>query len=157
MTIVIYSSHTGSSKKYAESFAEKMGFECHSVSEKIESIEPIIFFGWLKGPRIVGLDSADPFKLRAVVAVALEENPEFGWSKVKEVNNIRVPFYHVRGWIDRKKLNPLEKLFFLFLCVKMKLKGLDSHTQPLFDAMMNGGSFYDEAPLDRLEVMFKTK
>ena len=157
MTIVLYSSHTGSSKKYAESFADRMGFECHSVKEKIVSDEPVIFFGWLRGPRIVGLDSVDQYKLRAVVAVALDENPEFGWKKVKDVNNIHVPFYHVRGWIDRKKLNIFEKLFFVFLCVKMKLIGLDSHTQPLFDAMMNGGSFYDETPLEQLEAMFRNQ
>ena len=153
MTIVLYSSHTGSTKKYAESFSESMGFECHSVSEKIEVTDNVIFFGWLRGPKIVGIDKVNRQRLMAVVAVSLDENPEFGWNKVKDTNSIAVPFYHVRGWVDRKKLNVFEKLFFVFLCVIMKLKGLNSHSQPVFDAMMNGGSFYDETPLEQLKIM----
>ncbi len=153
MTIIVYSSRSGSSKKYAESFASRMGYGCFSVKDDYDPEEQIVFFGWISGPKIVGLDKVDPKRLRAVAAVSLDENPEFGWNKVKSRNNITVPFYHLRGWIDRKKLNLLQKLLFAFICARYKLKGLDSHTEPLFNAMMNGGSFYDESGLEQLVTL----
>ena len=150
MTIVVYASHTGSTKRYAESFSNRCGLDCFSFKDKYDPNQSIIFFGWLRGPRIVGLGDMDPKKVIAVVTVSLDDHPEFGWPKVKDVNNIMVPMYHLRGWIDRKKLNIFEKLFFYFYCAMIKLKGLNTHTQPLFDAMMEGGSFYDESGLENV-------
>ncbi len=155
MTIIVYSSRTGSTKKYAQIFSDRTGFDCYSISDKYDSQQQIIFFGWLKGPRIVGLDKVDASKLIAVAAVSLDDSPGFGWNKVKDVNDIKVPFYHMRGWIDRTKLSIPQKTFFLFLCTIYKLKGLDAHSKPLFDAMMNGGSFFDESSLDNLILFSK--
>ncbi|WII07751.1 hypothetical protein PED39_00740 [Methanomassiliicoccales archaeon LGM-RCC1] len=150
MTIVVYSSKTGSSKKYAEAFASKKGYLCYSVKDEYDPNEMIVFFGWLRGPAIVGIDKINKQRLLAVASVSLEETPEFGWAKVKDQNSINVPFYHLRGWIDRKKLNIFDRLFFDFLCAFYKLRGFDDRTGPLFDAMMNGGSFYDESGLEPL-------
>ena len=155
MTIIVYSSHTGSTKKYAESLSSQTGFQCYSIKEKYDPNESIIYMGWLRGPRIIGLDTVDRHKVIAIVAVSLDDHPDFGWPKVKDMNKIAVPFYHVRGWIDRKKLNPIEKLFFYFLCAMYKLKGLNSHTEPLFNAMMEGGSFYDESSLENVVLFCK--
>ena len=152
MTIIVYSSHTGSTKKYAELLSAKTGFELYSIKDKYDPQQQIIYFGWLRGPRIVGLADIDRKKLIAVVAVSLDDHPDFGWPKVKDTNKISVPFYHVRGWIDRKKLNVFEKLFFYFLCAFYKLRGLNSHTEPLFNVMMNGGSFFDESSLENVEL-----
>jgi hypothetical protein len=151
MVIVVYSSHTGSSKKYAEILSSKMSYQCYSVKDMPDSDEGVIFIGWIRGPVIVGLSKVDKHRLIAVAAVSLDSNPEFGWPKVKDTNSISCPFYHLPGWIDRKKLNVFEKLLFVFLCARYKLQGLDSHTAPLFDAMMNGGSFFDESALQQLE------
>ncbi len=101
----------------------------------------------------MGLDKVDSSRLLAVATVSLDDHPEFGWNTVKDRNKIVVPIYHLRGWIDRKKLNIFQKLLFYLLCARYKLKGLNSHTGPLFDAMMNGGSFYDESGLEQLEVL----
>jgi len=147
LTIIVYSSRTGSTRKYAEIFSSKTGLACYSVKDDYPE-DSIIFFGWLRGPAIVGLDKVDRNRLIAVAAVSLEKTPSFGWNKVKDANSISVPMYHLRGWIDRKKLGVVPKIFFVFLCAFYKLRGLDDRTQPLFDAMMNGGSFFDETGLD---------
>ena len=152
MTVIIYSSHTGSTKKYAELLSESTGIPCYSVKDHYDGSDKIIYMGWLRGPSIVGLDSVDRHKVIAIVAVSLDSNPDFGWQKVKDVNKIACTFYHLRGWIDRKKLNPIEKLFFYFLCAMYKLKGLNSHTEPLFNAMMEGGSFFDESDLENIKL-----
>ena len=75
-------------------------------------------------------------------------NARFCQVKVKEIEKIGVPFYNLRGWIDRKKVGFFPKILFIFLAVKYKLKGLDDYTGPMYDAMLNGGSFYDESGLD---------
>ena len=153
MTIIVYSSRTGSSERYARALGERTGFQVFSVKEQYDENEPIVFIGWIKGPRLTGFDRVDHHKVIAVAAVALDDRPSFGWQKVKDTNEIKCPFYHLRGWIDRKKLGILSKLFFCFLCAYYKLRGLDSHTGPLFDAMMNGGSFYDESALEPLVLL----
>lgn len=156
MTIVVYSSHTGSTKKYAEIFSERTGLSCYSIKDKYDPEERIIFFGWLRGPRIVGLDAVDRSKIIAIGIVSLDDNPDFGWNKVVDTNKIKVPHYHMRGWVDRKKLNIFDKTLFTFLCAMYKLKGFNPHTQQLFDAMMNGGSFFDESALDNLILFAST-
>ncbi len=156
MTIVVYSSHTGSTQKYAEAFSGKLSYPCYSIKDKYDPEEDIIYFGWLRGPRIVGLDVIDQKKLIAVVTVSIENKPEF-FRKIKEVNDIKVPAFHLRGWIDRKKVGILAKLMFCFICAMYKLKGLDSYTEPMFNAMMNGGSFYDESDLDPLIQFANTR
>jgi len=155
MTIIVYSSHTGSTKKYAEILSERTGFPVFSVKDEYDHEQQIVFLGWLNGPRIRGINEVDNSKLIAVATVSLDDHPSFGWPKVKDVNKIKVPIYHLRGWIDRKKLNIFEKLFFYFLCAMYKLRGLNSHTEPLFNAMMNGGSFFDESGLDNLVLLCK--
>jgi len=148
MTVIVYTSHTGSTKKYAEILSSRTGLRCFSVKDEIPDNESIIFMGWLSGPRIKGLDRIDPHRLIAVVSVSLSDPPEFGWNKVKDVNHISCAFFHLLGWIDRSKLHIHEKILFAFICASYKLKGLDSTTSPLFDAMMEGGSFFDESALD---------
>ena len=43
----------------------------------------------------------------------------------------------------------------MLVCVMMKLKGLNEFNQPLFEAMMGGGSFYDPVYLDSIELFLK--
>jgi len=156
MAIVVYSSHTGSTKKYAEAFASKVGYKCFSVKDKYDPDEEIIYFGWLRGPKVVDLGTIDRRRLIAVATVSIENHSDF-FRKVKDANNINVPAYHLRGWIDRKKVGIMGKLMFLFICVMYKLKGLDDYTGPMFNAMMEGGSFYDESALEPLIQFVSTR
>ncbi len=150
MTIIVYSSKTGSSERYAHALSERTGFASFSVKDDYDCEEPIVFIGWIRGPVLVGFDKVDHRKVIAVAAVALDDNPKKGWNKIKDSNDIKVPFYHLPGWIDKKKTGLGSKLLFCFLCAFYKLQGLNSHTKPLFDAMMDGGSFYDESKLEPL-------
>ena len=83
------------------------------------------------------------------MTVSIEKDLSF-FRKVKESNDVNVPFYNLRGWIDRKKVGLFAKILFVFICAMYKLKGLDDYTGPMFDAMMNGGSFYNESDLEPL-------
>lgn len=156
MTIIVYSSKTGSSERYARALSESTGFAAFSVKDDYDHEQSIVFIGWIRGIALVGFDKVDRSKVIAVAAVALDDKPKKGWNRIKDLNEIKVPFYHLPGWIDRKKVGPVNKLLFCLLCVYYKLQGLDSRTKPLFDAMMNGGSFYDESRLEPLILFCKS-
>ncbi len=70
--------------------------------------------------------------------------------KMSDSNGVSVPMYYVRGWIDRSRLSIIDKAILAVVAVCMKLQGLNQFNQPVFDAMMEGGSFYDETQLEPL-------
>ncbi len=146
--IVVYCSKSGSSERYAREFASRTGFECFSFDDKLPQDGPIVFFGWLRADTIVGIRGIDTTRLKAVCVVGLDDPSRFNRSSVSEKNGVRVPVYYMRGWIDRSKLGIADKAILLAVSVMMKLKGLDGEGEKVFDAMMNGGSFYDPAYLD---------
>jgi len=147
MTIIVYSSNTGSTKSYAQAFSGKVGYACFDSSEEYDRQQDIIYFGWMNGPKVVGLDNIDQTKLKAVVTVSIECDDEF-FQKIGKANDIKVPIFHLRGWIDRSKLGFGPKFLFFFICMMYKYNGLNDYTGPMYDAMKHGGSFYDESGLD---------
>lgn len=155
MVIVVYCSHTGSTKQYAEALAQRGGLECISVRDLKGRDDDIIFFGWLRGPRIVGLNGLDRSRIKAIAAVGLDDR--FDKAKVVSKNGIKGHVYYLRGWFQPKKLNPFERLFIYFIAAIMKLKGLNQYNQPIFDAMMEGGSFYDPSQLDQIATFLRLR
>lgn len=156
MTVVVYSSKSGSSKKYAESLSARTGLPIYSVGDQ-PADESIIFFGWLRADTIVGIRGVDTSCLVAVCVVGLDDVGRFDGPKVAEKNGVKVPVYYLRGWIDRSKLNIVEKAVLAWVSAMMKLKGLNEHNQSIFDAMMEGGSFYDEKYLDPIVMFVESK
>ncbi len=155
--IIVYSSKSGSTEKYAQTLASRLGIRCFSVKEDIPSDEPIVFFGWLKGPSVVGLNHMDRSRLSAVCVTGLDSEGRFDKAKVSSKNNLNVPIYYLRGWIIREKIGVSDKMILLMVSVMMKLKGLNEFNQPIFDAMMEGGSFYDEKYLEPIETFCRPK
>lgn len=148
--IIVYSSKSGSSAKYAYSFSELSGFPVYSVREDYPKDQAIIFFGWVKGPQIVGIRSIDKSMLHAVCAVGLDTSDRFNSTKISDSNNISVPIYYVRGWIIRDKIGFIDKFVLSLVAANMKIKGLNHYNESIFNAILNGGSFYDHTQLEPL-------
>jgi len=146
MVVVVYSSHTGSCKRYAEALAARGGLECIPVKQAKDVQDQIVFFGWVRGKQVVGLNRIDPVKLKCVCVVGLDDR--FDRAGIVSFNKTKTTVYYLRGWIDRSKLNIFDKLIIDFFAAMMKLRGLNQFNQPIFDAMMENGSFYDESKLD---------
>ena len=74
---IIYTSNTGFTRKYAKLLALETGleaFELGKVPGKISKEDPVIYMGWLKAGRLMGLDkAAKAYHLAAVCAVAYLE------------------------------------------------------------------------------------
>ncbi len=154
--IIVYSSKSGSSKKYAEILSQRTGFPIFPVDSNLPQGEGIIFFGWLKKDTVIGLKYLDRTNLEAVCVVGLDSEGRFDAEKVSSYNGYSAPTYYLRGWIDRSKLTILDKTILLAVSVMMKLKGLNQFNQPIFDAMMVGGSFFDESYIDSIELFCKS-
>ena len=155
MTVIVYSSHSGSSEKYARSLSDRTGLSCFSINDEIPEGEPIVFIGWLRKDTVVGLSHVEKSRLKAVCVVGLDNDGRFRSNVVASKNGYKVPTYYLRGWIDRKKLNVLDKGVLMMVCVMMKLQGLNEQNEPIFNAMMEGGSFYDEKYLNPVELFLR--
>ena len=156
MTIIVYSSKSGSSKKYAESLSARTGLAVYPVGQQPLD-EKIVFFGWLRKDEVMGIKGADRSKIIAVCVVGLDNPGRFNSKAVSDRNDLKVPIYYLQGWIDRSKLNIIEKAVLAWVSAMMKLKGLHEHNQSIFDAMMEGGSFYDESYLDPIVMFVESK
>ncbi|MDO5862457.1 MAG: hypothetical protein Q4Q58_06680 [Thermoplasmata archaeon] len=150
--IIVHSSKSGSSKRYAEELASRTGLRCYPVGSDLPEGEPIVFFGWNRGDYVVGLNKVDKSRLKTVCVVGLDDEGRFDGRKVSDRNRVTVPVYYLRGWIDRSKLNLLDKGVLALVAAMMKLRGLNEHNRPIFDAMMEGGSFYYPSYLDSIEL-----
>lgn len=156
MTIIMFSSKSGSSEWYARALASRTGLDVFPASDHPDG-EDMVFFGWLRNDVVVGIGDVDPSRLLAVCVVGLDDVKKFPKREIADRNGIHVPIYYMRGWIDRKRLNPLDKAVLLAVCVMMKLKGLDPKDEPVFDAMMNGGSFVDDKYLEPVELFLGSR
>lgn len=148
--IVVYSSKTGSSEAYARALASRLGCGCFSVKDSIPEGQPIVFVGWLRFDIISGIRSIDRSRLKAVCVVGIDDHARFETSKARIAgrNGVTVPMFHLRGWIERMRLNVIDRTSLAVVAALTKLQGLDNATKPIFDAIMEGGSFYDESQLD---------
>ncbi len=153
--IIVYSSKSGSSKKYAEILSERTSTPAYVAGSEPEG-EPIVFFGWLRKDAVMGLRKVDASKVRALCVVGLDDESRFSKPKVAEKNGIHAPVYYLRGWIDRSKLSIIDKAVLAVVAAVMKLNGLNQFNQPIFDAMMRGGSFFDESYLDPVELFLRS-
>ena len=151
MTVIVYSSKSGSSKKYAEELSKATSIEAYPLgSQPVD--ESIIFFGWIKGKEIVGLRKIDVSRLLALCVVGLDDEGRFRKNVIADRYAVKVPIYYFRGWIDRSKLNIIDKTVLAVVSAIMKVHGLNEFNQPIFNAMMNGGSFFDEKSLKSIET-----
>lgn len=156
MTVIVYSSKSGSTKRYAESLSARTGIPAYPVGKQPDG-EQIVFFGWLRFNLIPGLEKVDRSRIVALCVVGLDDEGMVYKPKISERNKVQAPLYYLRGHLNRKTLNPIDKFVFAIICARMKLKGFDARTGPIFDAMMNGGSFYDEKYLDPIETFVRSR
>lgn len=156
MTIIVYNSKTGSSEKYAKLLSERTGLACYSVKENYPGDEDIVFFGWLRKFTVVGLSKVDLSKVRAVCVVAVENEDFFPKDNIVDNHGYDAETFYLRGWIVPEKLSFIER-FMIRMLAKMVLKKKESRTeQSVIDAMLHGGSFFDESYLDRVESFVKS-
>ncbi len=120
MTIV-YTTNTGSTKRYAELLSEKTGYPCVELSKAdLPKDEEVIFFGWVMLSSIQGLAEArEKFNLKAVCSVGMMGDMDK--DSIIEKNAITEPFFAYIGAFDVKKLKGMHKML-----INMMLKAIKS-------------------------------
>ncbi|MDD6570982.1 MAG: flavodoxin domain-containing protein [Thermoflexaceae bacterium] len=100
--IVVYTSKTGFTKKYAEWIAEDLQCEVRELSkvsaDLLKEYEQVIYGGWIMGGMICGYDKIKPLHLENLVV--------FGCG-------MTVPSEEVRKQVAKQNEIPVERFFYL--------------------------------------------
>jgi menaquinone-dependent protoporphyrinogen IX oxidase len=138
--VVVYRSRYGSAKRYAEWIAEEIEadiFDGAKVkADDLLKYDTIIFGGAMYAVGMLGIDliSKNYHQLRdkKVIVFSVGASPAHpeAIQAVKDNNFTpemkgKVPFFHVRGAFDYKRLNFLDKLLMFLLKKKIQLKRAD--------------------------------
>ncbi len=113
MKAVIYESNAGSTKRYAEMLAEKLGVPAYSLKEAKKALpkdEEAIFLGWVFANKIQGLQKAQKqWNLLCACAVGMNPANEKYHEILKESNPTDIPIFYLRGKLDMSKLKWLQR------------------------------------------------
>ena len=122
MSIIIYGSHYGTTKKYAEELSRRTNIEAISFEKlkELNNYDNIIYLGWLYAGGVLGLSKTmkklnnDSNKKIIIITVGLSD-PEDEINKNNIRNNIKrqlkkevfekAKIFHLRGGIDYTKLS----------------------------------------------------
>lgn len=143
-TLIIYGSQYGTTKQYAEKFAEMTGFPVISYEDikTLTDYERIIYFGGLYAGGIKGLKNTvkqlSPNTKLVIVTVGLADVcDKENISNISNSIKKQVPehllkissVFHLRGGIDYSKLNFKHKTMMKMLYHSLKNKPVESLTQ----------------------------
>ena len=143
-TLIIYGSQYGTTKRYAEKFAEMMHFPVVSYEavKTLTDYERIIYFGALYAGGVKGLKNTvkklSPNTKLIIVTVGLADVcDQENISKIRSSIRRQVPehllkaasVFHLRGGIDYSKLNFKHRTMMKMLYHSLKSKSTESLTQ----------------------------
>lgn len=122
---IVYTSNSGSTKKYAIMLGEELGLPVYSYKEAkmiFTKEDEIIYMGWVAWGRVVKYFRAvDLFDVKAVCAVGIHKTKSIAISKIKSVNFIDKECFYLRGAYDRDKQHGIVKILMKVLTPIIKL------------------------------------
>ena len=139
--VIIYKSKTGHTEKYAKMLSKELNIPCYSYKDaKVSEKDEVIFFSYIYASKIMGLSKIlKKYNVKVVIAVGA-----LGYSKdylntLRDANNIKLPFFYLRGGIDYSKLN-----FFFRNFLSIIGKGIAKDDKELLNLFKNGGDFVNK-------------
>lgn len=157
MIAVVYSSLNGTSKRYAELLGRRIYLPIYSLdtsSTYLEKKDEIVYVGWIKNGKIVGLKKARKlYNVRMVCAVGMEYFSSENYNLLVKCNKLsKVPLYYLHGGLYFNKLKGFNKLR-IQKKVKSEILRLDSivdknaFDMSLLNMYKEGSNFVNEADL----------
>lgn len=147
MKAVIYETNTGSTKRYAEMLAEKLGIPAYSLKEANKALakdEEAVFLGWVFANKIQGLKKAQKrWNLLCVCAVGMNPSVEQYHKILKEANPTDLPIFYLRGKMDPKSLKWLQRKLIETICADLE-KQKKPGTEEMISVLKNGCDFVSE-------------
>ena len=157
---IVYTSNTGSTKRYADMLSEKLKLPAFSMEEARKTVktgEEIIYLGWIMAGKIKGYPEAScKYKVRAVCGVGMGQTGT-QLSEIRAKNRIpqSIPLFTLQGTFDIKKLHGIYRLM-MDIMVRTAGRALEEKTDrtpeddDMLDMMMNGS---DRVKAQNLEEM----
>ena len=148
MNAIVYTTNTGSTKRYAELLARETGLPAYSMAEAERSVPTgaeIIYLGWIMAGSVKGYAAAKRWSVRAVCAVGMgQTGTQTDSVRKKSAIPASIPVFTLQGNFDVKKLRGVYRLM-MELMVKTAGKSLAAkpgrtpEEDDMLDMMLHGG------------------
>ena len=153
MKAIIYETNSGSTQRYAEMLADKLGIPAYSLIEaqkRLPKGEEAIFLGWVFANKIQGLKKAHKnWKLLCVGAVGIDPVSEKYHEILKEANPTDAPIFYLRGRLDFKKLKWLQRKLLETVRADLEKQNKPGNEE-MISVMKDGCDFVSEDMLSEL-------
>ncbi len=145
--VIIYKSKTGHTERYAKMLSEELNIPCYSYKDAIVSKnDEVIFLSYIYASKIMGLSKIlKKYKVKVVIAVGALAYSKDYLNTLKDANNIKLPFFYLRGGIDYSKLN-----FFFRKFLPVIGKDIAKDDKELLNLFKNGGDFVTKDNLNEV-------
>ena len=139
--VIIYKSKTGHTEKYAKMLSKELNIPCYSYKDaKVSEKDEVIFLSYIYASKIMGLSKIlKKYNVKVVIAVGALAYSKDYLNTLKDANNIKLPFFYLRGGIDYSKLN-----FFFRNFLSIIGKGIAKDDKELLNLFKNGGDFVNK-------------
>ena len=139
--VIIYKSKTGHTEKYAKMLSKELNIPCYSYKDaKVSEKDEVIFLSYIYASKIMGLSKIlKKYNVKVVIAVGALAYSKDYLNTLKDANNIKLPFFYLRGGIDYSKLN-----FFFRKFLPVIGKDIAKDDKELLNLFKNGGDFVNK-------------
>lgn len=148
MNAIVYTTNTGSTKRYAELLARETGLPAYSMAEAERSVPTgakIIYLGWIMAGSVKGYAAAKRWSVRAVCAVGMgRTGTQTDSVRKKSAIPASIPVFTLQGNFDVKKLHGVYRPI-MEIMVKTAGKALAEkedrtpEEDDMLDMMLHGG------------------
>ncbi len=150
--IVVYTSSTGFTKRYAQWIANELKCEAKTLKEisnkEVQEADTIVYGGWIMGNMIMGLEKLQKMysgKL-IVFAVGASQVSEQITETIKKENHIeKIPFFYMEGGFQFEKLGFMKRMM-LNMVKKSVAKKENKTEQDIYMEKVLGTSFDNSNP-----------
>ena len=145
--VIIYKSKTGHTARYARMLSKELNIPCYSYKDaKVSENNEVIFLSYIYASKIMGLSKIlKKYNVKVVIAVGALAYSKDYLNTLKDANNIKLPFFYLRGGIDYSKLN-----FFFRKFLPVIGKDIAKDDKELLNLFKNGGDFVTKDNLNEV-------
>ena len=139
MKAIVYESHSGHTKAYAQLLGEKLGLPVYSLQQAAAELEKgteVLFMGWMMAGILKGWKKAKRrYAPKAACAVGMATHSQEAAKKIGKANGCgEIPVFMIRGGLDMDKLKPLYRMMMeKLLSVLEKKQSRPADMQGLID------------------------
>lgn len=149
MNAIIYTTQTGSTKRYAEMISEKTGLPIYSFKDSKKNVPvgtDIVYLGWINAGKIQGYRKASKrYKIRAACGVGMSKTGTMTENVRKRTRIAEsVPLFTLQGNFNIDKLHGFYRLIMALMAKAIKndlenKKDLSPEEADIADMVIHGG------------------